>query len=88
VHSEGEERSRLLLKKAFDARAAGGTIAIAEILVDDDRTAPLPALIFAVKMLVNSDKATLSRSAKSPRGCRPQVLMMFAQWKHQDWRLY
>jgi SAM-dependent methyltransferase len=55
LHSEGEERSRLLLKKAFDALAPGGTIAIAEILVDADRTAPLPALIFAVNMLVNSD---------------------------------
>jgi SAM-dependent methyltransferase len=55
LHSEGEERSRLLLKKAFNALAPGGTIAIAEILVDADRTAPLPALIFAVNMLVNSD---------------------------------
>jgi len=33
----------------------GGTIAIAEILVDTDRKAALPALIFAVNMLVNSD---------------------------------
>jgi 2-polyprenyl-3-methyl-5-hydroxy-6-metoxy-1,4-benzoquinol methylase len=56
LHSEGEARSRLLLKKAFDSLAAGGTMAIAEILVDTDRRAPLPALIFAVNMLVNSDQ--------------------------------
>jgi len=56
LHSEGEQRSRSLLKKAFDALAPGGTIAIAEILVDSDRTGPLPALIFAVNMLVNSDQ--------------------------------
>ena len=56
LHSEGERRSRLLLKKAFDALAPGGTIAIAEILVDANRTGPLPALIFAVNMLVNSDE--------------------------------
>jgi hypothetical protein len=31
LHSEGEARSRLLLKKAFGALAPGGTIAIAEI---------------------------------------------------------
>lgn len=55
LHSEGEQRSRLLLKKAFDALAPGGTIAIAEILVDANRATPLPALIFAVNMLVNSD---------------------------------
>jgi O-methyltransferase domain len=56
LHSEGEERSRLLLRKTFDALAPKGTIAVAEILVDADRTAPLPALIFAVNMLVNSDQ--------------------------------
>ena len=54
LHSEGEERSRQLLKKTFDALAPGGTMAIAEILVDEDRGGPLPALIFAVNMLVNS----------------------------------
>jgi hypothetical protein len=56
LHSEGEARSRLLLEKTFDALVPGGTIAIAEILVEQDRTAPLPALIFAVNMLVNSDQ--------------------------------
>jgi len=55
LHSEGEQRRRVLLKKAFDALAPGGTIAIAEILVDANGTGPLPALIFAVNMLVNSD---------------------------------
>jgi SAM-dependent methyltransferase len=55
LHSEGEERSRRLLKKTFDALAPGGTIAIAEILVDADRRGPLPALLFAVNMLVNSE---------------------------------
>jgi len=55
LHSEGEQRSRVLLKKAFDSLVPGGTIAIAEILVDTDRKAALPALIFAVNMLVNSD---------------------------------
>ena len=55
LHSEGEERSRWLLKKTFKALAPGGTIAIAEILVDAERRTAVPALIFAVNMLVNSD---------------------------------
>src|SRR6266566_6751666 len=38
LHSEGEERSRQLLKKTFRALKSGGTIAIAEWLVNDDRT--------------------------------------------------
>jgi precorrin-6B methylase 2 len=56
LHSEGEKRSRQLLKKTFEALAPGGTIAIAEILVDAERKAAVPALIFAVNMLVNSDE--------------------------------
>lgn len=55
LHSEGEERSRLLLKKTFEALAPSGTIVIAEILGDADRTAPLSALMFGVNMLVNSE---------------------------------
>jgi hypothetical protein len=39
-----------------EALAPGGTIAIAEILVDAERTTAVPALIFAVNMLVNSDQ--------------------------------
>jgi SAM-dependent methyltransferase len=56
LHSEGRERSRQLLKKTFRALKPGGTIAVAEWLVDDDRTGPPPALMFAVNMLVNTDK--------------------------------
>ena len=56
LHSEGEERSRELLKKTFRALKSGGTIAIAEWLVNDDRTKPLPSLMFAVQMLVNTEK--------------------------------
>ncbi|PYJ79963.1 MAG: methyltransferase [Verrucomicrobia bacterium] len=47
---------RRLLKKTFGALKSGGTIAIAEWLVNDDRTEPLPSLMFAVQMLVNTEK--------------------------------
>jgi ubiquinone/menaquinone biosynthesis C-methylase UbiE len=56
LHSEGEERSQRLLKKTFRALKPGGTIAIAEWLVNDDRTDPLPSLMFAVQMLVNTEQ--------------------------------
>jgi precorrin-6B methylase 2 len=55
LHSEGSERSRQLLKKTFQALAPGGTIAIAEFLVNQDRTGPVNGLFFAVNMLVNTD---------------------------------
>jgi SAM-dependent methyltransferase len=56
LHSEGEQRSRQLLEKTFRALKPGGTIAIAEWLVNDDRTKPLPSLMFSVQMLVNTEK--------------------------------
>jgi predicted O-methyltransferase YrrM len=55
LHSEGKERSRTLLQRTFDALAPGGTIAVAEYLVNDERTEPLGGLLFAVNMLVNTD---------------------------------
>lgn len=55
LHSEGEVRSRKLLSKIFHALAPGGTIAIAEFLVDADRKGSVTGLFFAVNMLVNTD---------------------------------
>lgn len=55
LHSEGVERARELLKRTFAALAPGGTIAIAEFLVNADRKGPLSGLIFGVNMLVNTE---------------------------------
>jgi ubiquinone/menaquinone biosynthesis C-methylase UbiE len=54
LHSEGRERSRRLLRKAFKSLDHGGTIAIAEFVPNDERTGPPNALIFAVNMLVST----------------------------------
>jgi SAM-dependent methyltransferase len=56
LHAEGEARSRVLLQRTFAALKPGGTIAIAEWLVNEERTQPLGALIFAVHMLVNTEQ--------------------------------
>ena len=55
LHSEGRERGEVLIKKTFAALASGGTIAIAEFLVNADRTGPVNGLMFAVNMLVNTE---------------------------------
>lgn len=54
LHSEGEARSRKLLEKTHGALAGGGTIAVAEFLVNQERTGPVAGLFFAVNMLVNT----------------------------------
>src|SRR5437867_302390 len=56
LHSEGEQRSRQLLKKTFRALKSAGMIAIAEWLVNDDRTESQHSLMFAVQMLVNTER--------------------------------
>lgn len=58
LHSEGEALSRELLAKTYAALANGGTIAIAEFLVNQDKTGPLTGLFFAVNMLVNTRYGT------------------------------
>src|SRR5437016_5912291 len=55
LHSEGEARSRKLLKKTAPALKGGATLAIGEWLVNDERTEPLNGLMFAVNMLVNTE---------------------------------
>src|SRR6476469_755300 len=56
LHSEGRDRSRELLKKTAPALKSGATIAIGEWLVNDERTEPLNGLVFAVNMLVNTER--------------------------------
>lgn len=56
LHSEGPLRSRALLERTAEAMAPGGTIAIAEWLINPDRRGPMAALIFAANMLVNTDE--------------------------------
>jgi 2-polyprenyl-3-methyl-5-hydroxy-6-metoxy-1,4-benzoquinol methylase len=55
LHSEGVEHSRELLRKVYETLNPGGTVVIAEFLVDADRRGPLQGLIFGVNMLVNTD---------------------------------
>ena len=56
LHSEGESRSRRLLKRIHDAMAPGGTIVIGEFIADEGRRGPAVPLIFAVNMLVNTEE--------------------------------
>jgi 2-polyprenyl-3-methyl-5-hydroxy-6-metoxy-1,4-benzoquinol methylase len=56
LHSEGEARSRRLLKRVHDAMAPGGTIVIGEFLTEEGRQGPPTSLIFDVNMLVNTEE--------------------------------
>jgi SAM-dependent methyltransferase len=56
LHSEGEARSKKLLKKVFEALVPGGTAAIAEFIPDEGRCGPPMPVLFAINMLVNTDE--------------------------------
>ncbi len=54
LHSMGPDRSRGLLKKAFDSLVAGGIVVVREGLLDDEGTSPVGAVLFSLNMLVNT----------------------------------
>jgi SAM-dependent methyltransferase len=51
VHGEPPERNRALFAKLFDCMAPGGRLIVAENVVDEGRTSPRVAALFAVNML-------------------------------------
>ena len=51
VHSESPERNRLLFGRLRDALAPGGRLVVRENVVEEGRTSPPPAALFAVNML-------------------------------------
>jgi hypothetical protein len=54
LHSMSPERSKILLKKAFDSLIPGGLVVVREGLLNDDEISPLGAVLFSLNMLVNT----------------------------------
>jgi acetylserotonin N-methyltransferase len=52
LHDWSEDKVRLLLRKVHNALPAGGAVLVAEKLLDEDRTGPLPALLQSLNMLL------------------------------------
>jgi SAM-dependent methyltransferase len=55
-HMWGEDDNRLLIKRCAQALAPGGHLVIREFILDEDRTAPTFAAIFAINMLVGTER--------------------------------
>jgi predicted O-methyltransferase YrrM len=55
MHDWDEERDHLLLRKSFEALDSGGAVLICELLVDDDKTGPVPAALMSLNMLVETE---------------------------------
>ncbi|MGE5325691.1 MAG: methyltransferase, partial [Deltaproteobacteria bacterium] len=52
LHDWSDEKVRRLLDKIFQALPAGGGLLIAERILDEDKTGPLPALMQSLNMLI------------------------------------
>jgi hypothetical protein len=56
LHAYDEDRNRLLLRKVAGALVPGGTVVVQEFFLNESRAAPAPSAVFAINMLVNTEK--------------------------------
>lgn len=54
VHANSVEENRRLVRKCAAATETGGQLVVLDQIVNEDRTAPLPATMFALNMLVGT----------------------------------
>jgi len=53
-HMLGPDENADLLRRCFDALAPGGRVVIQDFVLDEDKTSPAPAALFALNMLVGT----------------------------------
>ncbi|MBF0383374.1 MAG: methyltransferase [Magnetococcales bacterium] len=56
LHMEGAEKNRRLLQKVHAAMEPNGLLMIHETIIDDDHASPVDRTLFAVNMLVNTER--------------------------------
>jgi hypothetical protein len=56
MHDWSEQENLEILRKVHTALPAGGRILISELLMDDDKTGPVPAALFNLLMLVETER--------------------------------
>lgn len=64
MHAEGPEENAALLRKAHPNVVDGGTVAVIENVVGEDRVSPVPAAMFAVNMLAGTARGRTYTAAE------------------------
>jgi 3-hydroxy-5-methyl-1-naphthoate 3-O-methyltransferase len=54
MHDWSEHEDRAILRKCFEALPSGGAVVISELLVNNDKTGPLPGAMMSLNMLVET----------------------------------
>ena len=55
LHDWPPEKNRMILRKCFHALEPGGTVIIAELMMDDDKSGPLSAAMMSLCMLIDTE---------------------------------
>jgi nicotinamidase-related amidase len=55
LHDWSEAKGHDLLRKCYDALPAGGAVLICELLVNDEKTGPVPAALMSLNMLIETE---------------------------------
>src|SRR5262249_34589605 len=55
LHDWSEANDRALLRRCYDALPAGGTLIICELLVNDEKSGPVPAALMSLNMLIETE---------------------------------
>lgn len=55
LHDWSPEQNLSILKKCYDALPSGGVVLVTEIMMEDDKTGPLPAALMSLNMLLETE---------------------------------
>ena len=55
LHDWDEAKNRTLLRRSFEALPSGGAVVISELLVNDEKTGPVPAALMSLNMLIETE---------------------------------
>jgi predicted O-methyltransferase YrrM len=55
LHDWTPEKNLAILRRCFDALPAGGAVIVGELMMDDDKTGPVPAALMSLNMLIETE---------------------------------
>jgi 3-hydroxy-5-methyl-1-naphthoate 3-O-methyltransferase len=64
IHSEGEKWGKTLIKKSYKALKPGGTLVIAEMVPNDNRTGPVFPVLFGLNMVLHTNEGDVFTMAQ------------------------
>jgi hypothetical protein len=83
-HAYGPEENLAIMRKAAAALNPGGRVAVQEFPIDGSRTAPLSSALFAVNMLVNTERGRCYSTAEIGGWMRAAGLAGIGEFTRED----